>query len=124
MGGADEQTITPPAVAAGDVNIHNDFELEGFDAVDIRIHESNGELHFHDDINNNKVAVRIDLFYKLWDDFAVKQTKKIIQFYDIKENTELCIEWVDVEDGVDTLITIKELKIGQSFRQLNKRIIG
>ena len=105
MGG--EKEFTTPAKSTDDGN------QQGQTIGNLRIHENKGEVHFHDDSNNLKVAVKVDKMYAEWEKLASGKKKKF-KHIDAANGTELRIEIVTQEmkgrpDLTDALIEVRPL---------------
>lgn len=100
MGGKDE--FTTPAKTADGQTIGN-----------IRIHESGGEVHFHDDQNRVKAAVPVPAMYEVWaklrdgrqtkfkhKDLANRATLRIKVVRSKKGPTDLQVSVTPMEDAV------------------------
>lgn len=80
MGGKDE--FTTPATSAGGSKIGS-----------LRIHENAGEVHFHDDKRNLKVAVPCATMYDVWEKLRDGRKKKF-KHRDLTNRTTLRIKVV------------------------------
>ncbi len=88
MGGAREKHLTP---SKGKGLTGKSIQVNA-----VRIHESTGEVHLHDDNNKRKCSVETSRFWKIWDSF--KQ---------------------DIWDGKTTTVVGKD---GQTSAQLTARL--
>ena len=105
MGGEREFT-TKPAHSAGDVTVGK-----------TRIHESGGQVHFHD--GDLKVAVKSGRFFKDWQDFRTNQINSI-RYLDGVNGARVDI--IPREDGdVDVLMasSTKAANLGAIDRFVN-----
>ncbi len=98
----------------------------------IRFHESNGEVHFHDDKNGLKVAIKVPIWHTAWESLKTKVGK--VGDLDKEQailgdcqggKTELIVEVsCDDDDKIDASLTIREVaslakpKMGSIFAAL------
>lgn len=80
----------------------------------LRIHENSGEIHFHDDANQLKVAVPSADMFEAWEKLSTGKKKKF-SYKDRKNSTELRIEVIKVKrkkraDLTDALFEVRRLK--------------
>lgn len=80
----------------------------------LRIHESNGEIHFHDDSNSLKVAIPSADMFAAWEKLSTGQKKKF-SHKDRTNGTQLLIEIVKIKrkkraDFTDAHFEIRKLK--------------
>lgn len=89
----------------------------------IRIHESAGEVHFHDGVANLKVAVPAGKFWGAWSGNA---RLKPITFYDSNRGTCAGIKFhTDPTSAkVSAAIHISKVELDPTFRQLNDFAMG
>ena len=84
----------------------------------IRIHESGGEVHFHDDTAKLKVAVPVSKWFKLWDKLSGQPQKESIP--DHKNNTVLTVETKLANGVLDAVVSVETMSIGTNFSELSK----
>jgi hypothetical protein len=82
-----------------------------------RIHESNGEVHFHDDKNKLKAAVPLGAWYKAWD--KLRGEPATWQYIDATNNTNISVETRLEKDEFDVIVSITPIKIGKDYAKLN-----
>lgn len=89
----------------------------------VRFHESkpDGEIHFHDDANQMKVAVPTATWYKLWELFSSGQKKKI-KFIDAQQGTKLTVKRSSKSSkgkkSLDAEIKIESINVSGTFAAL------
>jgi hypothetical protein len=91
---------------------------------DVRIHESNGEVHFHSDASNLKVAVSSGIWYRDWARLA--DMGGTCTFIDLNRNTRLTVEvTVDLSfTEIDAHLSISNIKMGDTFKALHTFTTG
>jgi len=82
-----------------------------------RIHESNGEVHFHDDKNKLKAAVPLGAWYKAWD--KLRGEPAIWQYIDTTNNTNISVETRLENDEFDVIVSIQAIKVSKDYGKLN-----
>lgn len=76
----------------------------------LRIHENNGEVHFHDDKKGLKVAVPVDTMYAAWDRLADGRDTKF-KYRDTANGTELRMRVISRKDSpIDLNVEVRKLK--------------
>jgi hypothetical protein len=84
----------------------------------IRIHESQGEVHFHDDTAKLKVAVPVSKWFKIWDRLSNEPQR--VEIPDEKNKTALTVE-TKLDNGVlDAVLSIVPMTVGTNFSELTK----
>lgn len=87
----------------------------------VRYHESNSEIHFHDDTNNLKVAVPVAKWSSAWQKL---ESGEGCCLFDTERQTYLTVETVLVppKDGnpatLDIAMTIGEVELSDDFTKL------
>jgi len=112
MGGERETTVSP-SKAKNKATIG-----------DIRIHESNGEVHFHADATKLKVAVPSGIWYRDWSHLV--DMGGTCTFIDIERSTRLVVE-VNTDfdsDEIDARLSISSIKMGDTFKALQTFTTG
>lgn len=98
----------------------------------LRIHESNGEVHFHDDNNGLKAAVPTAIMFEAWENLSSDQKKKF-NYKDRTNRTEICVRVVNKKakkkkdnDFRDIKFSIQPLRevTSQQFSQFDNFIKG
>jgi hypothetical protein len=91
---------------------------------DVRIHESNGEVHFHSDASNLKVAVPSGVWYRDW--ARLVDIGGTCTFVDIDRSTRLTIEVNTNFDSneMDAHLSICSIKMGDAFKALQTFTMG
>ena len=114
MGGSNQGTA-PPAASPQSAG--------GSGSSGIRCHESNGEVHFHDDAAGLKVAVPVATFHNMWNDLT--SGKKSEAFYaDDSQKTRVVLETVKGNKGEhDIRITVDQAS-GATYKILEKIASG
>jgi hypothetical protein len=115
MGGSYEKTVEAqpkvekakgvPPESMGSTNIHQ-----------LRIHESKGEIHFHNDNNKLKVAMPVAEF-----NVMMRQLKRMkpINFVDDVNKTVLTIEPIFDGSSLALKMVIVPATLGDNFKALN-----
>lgn len=95
----------------------------------VRIHEENGEVHFHDDANKLKVAMPVADWSIAWDKLS-QGAKRKLKFYDVERKTLLRIRVKALSekatDGAKkrkvlcAFITIEPFECSNEFAALQK----
>jgi hypothetical protein len=112
MGGANEKILETPAKHPARLG-------KGLTLRKIRIHENDGEVHFHDDEAKLKVAVPVAKFWAAW---STNIELKDLMFHDTQRGTAALIRFS--REPVEVNVQIHESKIGKSFKQLNDFAMG
>lgn len=82
----------------------------------LRIHENNGEVHFHDDQNKRKVAVPVDIMYKAWDRLT-EGKEKSFKYKDPSNGTQLRMKVVTNKNlPIDLQVEVRPLKSIEGLR--------
>ena len=116
MGGERETTVAAAISKKGSAKIG-----------DIRIHESKGEIHFHVDSSNFKVAVPSGVWFQAW--MRLMDQGGSFTFVDAKRNTSVIATVEVTTDGndksrVDAKLLIGEIETSDAFRTLHEFTIG
>lgn len=121
MGGEREETVTQKSKKS-------DGKTETVGTV--RFHESGGEVHFHDDANNLKVAIPVATWFNLWaklnqQGLKGKKKKAKMSFTDSKHKTVLNVQLnlVSLKDQKPTLevyLTVDGIDVSDEYAKLNK----
>jgi hypothetical protein len=112
MGGLNETTASQKAVTPAGTT-----EVIG----NIRYHENQGEIHFHDDANSLKVAIPVAKWAAAWDKIEAGER---VSLMDPERKTCVTIETVLVppKDGnaatIDLALAIHELELSNDFTKL------
>jgi hypothetical protein len=91
---------------------------------DIRIHEANGEVHFHSDSSKLKVAVPSGTWYRDW--ARLVDMGGTCTFIDIERSTRLTVEVnTDLDsDEMDAHLAIGNIKMSDTFKALQAFTVG
>ena len=108
MGGERETTLEKK-------NLKSDGEITSLG--NFRIHESNGEVHFHDDKNKLKAAVPFGAWYKAWD--KLRGEPATWQYIDTTNNTNISVETRLANDEFDVIVSIQSIKVGNDYAKLS-----
>jgi hypothetical protein len=84
-----------------------------------RIHENEGEVHFHDDESKLKVAVPSGKFWAAW---STNVGLRDLRFHDTKRGTAAVLHFTQAP--VEVTIDVQKSNIGQSFKLLNDFAMG
>ena len=112
MGGANETTVAASPTVTG----------KGANLGDIRIHESQGEVHFHSDSSKLKVAVPVAVWYKAWTELVNKGGE--FCYVDTQRKTSLLVAVEITTDGstgkstIDAEVQVGEITVGDTFKAL------
>jgi len=117
MGGKDEFKSEP-------VKQDRVVSSAGVKAGPVRIHENNGEVHFHDDKAKLKVAVSNSTIYSKFLNLETSPTTEPVVLLDPERNTQVRLEWVNKKGVWDLDIVVEEIDLGDNYRQLRKVIKG
>jgi len=92
---------------------------------ELRIHESKGEIHFHDDVKNLKCAVPVVTWYEMWQRMW-KEVNGEFNFVDSKNGTALFakVSCIQPESGgksiSDIHIYIDETDVSEELKAMSK----
>jgi hypothetical protein len=115
MGGERETKVSPCASKAKTDNVT---------VCDIRVHEVNGEVHFHADSLKLKVAVPSAVWYRDWT--RIVDLGGTCTFIDIERSTRLIVE-VNTDfdsDEIDAHLSVSKISMGDTFSALQKFTMG
>lgn len=123
MGGLREDTLQGPSSSVAPVR-------SGTTTVgtvqQIRIHEANRQVHFHDDAAKLKVAIPVDTWYKAW--VKIINTFDPFTFYDMDNKAMLTIQFGEDANGVtDATLVLEKMDIqdfGDTFQRLQRFTMG
>jgi hypothetical protein len=101
MGGAREFTLPAKSTAKVDA---------GRVVGGLRIHESGGEVHFHDDDLSIKVAVPVAKMSAAWDKLSGGNKKKF-KYRDPANGTELRIQIISSKKAQDVRLEVKKVSV-------------
>lgn len=109
MGGDNESTVEQKAPAKKG--------MAGEQAIGtVRIHESNREIHFHDDTNGLKAAVPVATWYTGWERLSCGLVKKFT-YVDVVNKTQLTVRL-----KVMKMVTVKAAqKAGSALKNLKPK---
>lgn len=93
----------------------------------VRVHESGGEVHFHDDKSKNKVAVPVAVWYDRYENLLAGGVDSI-RYVDTVNKTMLMASLAIVpvaasksgEKAVDLLIEISKIEISAEMSKIHK----
>jgi hypothetical protein len=87
----------------------------------IRIHISDGEVHFHDDTAKLKAAVPVDIWYLVWNKLLSRDTGAWA-FADAVNETLLSVKTLFSDRGdkaeIDAIVEVKPLAIKDGIKNL------
>ena len=108
MGGEREKVIPPSK------SVHKNAAIG-----DIRVHEKDGEVHFHADSSKLKVAVPTGTWFQAW--MRLVDQGGSFSFADSERGTFLTIK-VEVSDDkkLDASILVSKTEFGETFKALNE----
>lgn len=87
------------------------------DAGGYRIHESNGEVHVHDDHNKLKAAVPVSAWWKMWD--RLRNEVGLWVWIDPVQKTKLVVETVSELGMIDARISVSKIAFGSTWEKIN-----
>jgi hypothetical protein len=82
-----------------------------------RVHESNGEVHVHDDANKFKTVVPISVWWKMWD--KLRNDPGTWTWIDPQLKTRLTVETVIDQSIIDVKISLSQIVIGDTWEKVN-----
>ena len=85
---------------------------------DIRIHQSGGEAHFHDDTNKLKVAMPIATWWKIWDQLRNDACKR--SWPDPVNKTTLLLETTLDQNKWDVTISITQSAVSKDWSKIDE----
>lgn len=94
----------------------------------VRYHESKGQIHFHDDANNLKVAIPVATWFRGWQHLLTGVPSEW-NFVDVERNTllhvQLAVKEAKPKKGrlkprIDALLSISEVESTDEFSKLVK----
>ena len=102
----------------------NASTVQSSTSAPVRIHENNGEVHFHDDKNQLKVAVPVDKYFLNWEELRDNPDIGPIVFKDAKHNAQITLEWVEEGDVLDVKMSMEIYtpKFGEGYKALEKLV--
>lgn len=133
MGGANETKVAQksPAKSAGNCP-HCDMALDASPASvigSVRVHESGGEVHFHDDKSENKVAMPVAVWYERYENLLAGSVDSV-RYVDAVNKTLMTasLAIADPTDPakragqklVDLLIEISKIEISAEMSKIHK----
>lgn len=109
MGGERETTVpnSAPTVKGGNANIGK-----------VRIHENKGEVHFHDDAANLKVAVPVAIWYEAWQRLQRGPYPAKWSYVDTKNNTSLKVRLKLKDNKLDCKLSVSTVSVTPDFQAL------
>lgn len=88
----------------------------------VRIHENKGEVHFHVDAENLKVAVPVSVWFKAWERLE-SQPGETFSYVDKQRETMVTVKSGILAGTLDAEIKVERianLQTGQTFCELQK----
>jgi len=89
----------------------------------VRFHENQGEVHFHVDAENLKVAVPSGEWFKAWEDLA-RFPGREWSFVDKQRGTLLTVKSGIISGTLDAYIEVTKIQAGNTFTELDKFTVG
>lgn len=83
----------------------------------IRLHENNGEVHFHDDRNKLKCAVPVSAWWKGWE--SIRTSCGTWQYIDIVNNTQVTAKTFMDLGGLDVSVHVDKMTVSGDYSKLN-----
>ena len=123
MGGQNEKIVTPPSTGRV-ISLINGS---------VRIHENQGEVHLHDDLEKLKVAIPVGDFWNAWERCRTSMSTNNAPFatsrlVDTKNSTCAIIETqlheVGTECRLQSTVKIIKIVIDPSYQQINDFAAG
>lgn len=124
MGGQNQAVAEPPKPSAKPVSIPKSSKKSKGKINPTRFHESNGEIHFHDDVSGLKVAVPVAEAFGVWQNFENSPMADPIMFVDSKRQTQAVLSWVKSSKEVDVQIVVSKIKTGKNLKSLQTMFNG
>jgi hypothetical protein len=107
MGGEREAVVSPSKSINKNTNIG-----------DIRVHEKDGEIHFHADSMKLKVAVPVGVWFQAW--MRLMDQGGSFSFVDSERGTSVTIAVIIDQDSIDANVTVDKTKVGDTFKALHE----
>ena len=86
---------------------------------DIRVHESNSEVHFHADSSKLKVAVPTGIWFQAW--MRLMDQGGTFSFIDSERGTRVMVDIPTIDDDViDAKVSISKIEMGDTFKALHE----
>ena len=85
----------------------------------LRVHESGGEIHFHDDSKKLKCAVPVSTWYLAWSNLW-KNISESWMFADMKNKTCISAKIIIQDGQADIDICVEPLEVSQALTDINK----
>jgi hypothetical protein len=83
----------------------------------LRIHESQGEVHFHDDKSKLKAAVPVATWWRAWD--KLRSEPGIWHYIDSKLNSQLTVETKIEKSVFEVVVSLNAASAGPNYDKLN-----
>ena len=107
MGGKNEQVVE---------TVKNGF---GQGIGKVRIHQSGGYIHFHNDERKIKAAVPVFEFWPAWNRFKNGDPLSPLKFVDVDNRSILTITTVIAAGTIDVTVDLDCFNFGDTFATLN-----
>jgi hypothetical protein len=85
----------------------------------IRVHENKGEVHFHDDDRQLKVAIPVAAWYSAWTSISSGKQSKF-KYIDTTNMSQLSIKCKIIDGYVTLKVTINPIEFDNQFEALDK----
>jgi hypothetical protein len=85
---------------------------------DIRVHEKDGEVHFHADSSGLKAAVPSGVWFQAW--MKLMDQGGTFSFVDAERNTAVTADVIVADGKIDADISVSEIKVGDTFKALHE----
>lgn len=96
-----------------------DIKLKSSDESigNFRIHESNGEVHFHDDTNKFKAAIPVSAWWRVWE--KLRNEPGSWSWIDPVNKTKLTVETAIDHDVFDVKISVCKAVVSSNYDKIN-----
>lgn len=118
MGGTNEKVVTPPA-AGKSINLGASSSF--------RIHESNGEVHLHDDAQNKKFACPVADFYSWWKEGRARAfSPALVMTGNDGKGNHINAKFDKIVDNgkIEIAVTFESVKFGDSVNLIDSFVAG
>jgi hypothetical protein len=95
---------------------------KGMTLGDIRIHESDGDVHFHDDSSKLKVAVPCGVWFSAWLKLMVYGGN--FSYIDTDRGAMVQVNVVTHDAVVDVETFVEKIEVGDTFKAMQKFTFG
>ena len=90
----------------------------------LRVHESGGEIHFHDDANGIRVNVPVADFFSAWEVLKNGEIRGPVRFTDKTNSTIVELFPHMTYSTVDIVVKVRRVEFGANFLNIEKLVNG